>query len=148
MNVSRWIRIACHFGSVLPDDSDGTAHIYPRCLAGTPWVLGKGEGRKPNKKHAAALQNHPLVGERLGEQSSKQRSRRPLGRDECFSNDVGVSVTSAMRVSTLYWLLPFLRDSAGARGESGAVVVVQNFLTNTHYLHSLLIRHHLFQSPL
>ena len=81
---------ACHFGSVLPDDSDGTAHIYPRCLAGTPWVLGKGEGRKPNKKHAAALRNHPLVGERLGEQSSKQRSRRPLGRDECFSNDVGV----------------------------------------------------------
>ena len=21
------------------------AHTYPRCLVGTPWVLGKGEGR-------------------------------------------------------------------------------------------------------
>ena len=41
--------------SLLPDNSDGTAHVYSRCLVGTPWVLGKGLGRTTQNKHATAL---------------------------------------------------------------------------------------------
>ena len=41
--------------SLLPENSDGTAHVYSRCLVGTPWVLGKGLGRTTQNKHATAL---------------------------------------------------------------------------------------------